>query len=399
MSPDLNIPKGWSKAILGDVATEYSVRIDNPAESEYERFVGSNHIGRFELTLSNWGSTSEVASAMKVFQPGDYLLVRRSLYASDFRERAARADFAGVCSGDILTIREKEDVVAPGFLSAVLNTPEIWAYIVAHATGSITRRIKWRQLQEYEFALPPVEEQRRIAEVLNAAEETIQKTSTLAQSLRSVRISRAERYISAAELKHPLVSVAHLLREPPRNGLSPKTNSANRGLMTVSISAVSDGRFSPEGNIKFAEVAPKKASPFFVRANDVFAIRGNGNRYIAGKAGIAERDYDGIFYPDLLIRMRFDDTRILPLFALVQWNLPSVHRRLIARAKSSNGIWKVNGQDIRAHCLLVPSLSEQHRVLDELGAIQSQIQACERRKIVALQMKAVLLRDSLGGRA
>ena len=140
MSSKLNIPKGWSKACLGDIATEYSVRIDNPAESEYERFVGSNHIGRFELKLSNWGSTSDVTSAMKVFQPGDYLLVRRSLYASDFRERAARADFEGVCSGDILTIREKEGIIAAGFLSAVLNTPAIWSYVVAHATGSITRR-------------------------------------------------------------------------------------------------------------------------------------------------------------------------------------------------------------------------------------------------------------------
>jgi type I restriction enzyme, S subunit len=182
MSSDLNIPKGWSKASLGDIATEYSVRVANPAESEYERFVGSNHIGRFELKISDWGSTSEVTSAMKVFQPGDYLLVRRSLYASDFRERAARADFEGVCSGDILTIREKEGVIAPGFLSAVLNTPTIWSYVVAHATGSITRRIKWRQLQQYEFALPPLEEQRRIAEVLQASENAIEATQNAVEA-------------------------------------------------------------------------------------------------------------------------------------------------------------------------------------------------------------------------
>jgi type I restriction enzyme, S subunit len=195
MSSHPTIPKGWSEVTLGDVATEYSVRVDNPAESEFERFVGSNHIGRFEFTVSSWGSTSEVTSAMKVFQPGDYLLVRRSLYASDFRERAARADFEGVCSGDILTIREKEGVIAPGYLSVVLNAPDIWAYVVAHATGSITRRIKWRQLKQYKFVLPPVREQRRTAEVLQATEALSKRFLEASASADVVRGSLVSHFI------------------------------------------------------------------------------------------------------------------------------------------------------------------------------------------------------------
>ena len=59
----------------------------------------------------------------------------------------------------------------------------------------------------------------------------------------------------------------------------------------------------------------------------------------------------------------FDPKRIVPAFAVAQWNLPAVHRELSARAKSTNGIWKVNGQDVRAHRLVVPTLSDQHRSL------------------------------------
>jgi len=391
--------RGWTRVRLGDVAIEYSQRIDNPSESGLDRFVGSNHIGRFELTVSTWGNTSDVTSAMKVFQPGDYLFVRRSLYASDFRERAARASFEGVCSGDILTIREREGAVVEGFLSAVLNDPRIWAYVVAHATGSITRRIKWRQLREYEFALPPLEEQRRIVDVLLATEECIQATSRLASSLEELFTSSLEDYISEAAKRCPSVAAAELLTEPPRNGISPSTNSDGLGLRTVSISAVGNGRFEPKGNIKFAEVEEERAAPFFVKAGDVFAIRGNGNRHITGKAGVASRDYDGLFYPDLLIRLRFDEGQVLPGFALAQWNLPSVHRRLIARAKSSNGIWKVNGQDIRAHTLFIPTLSEQHAVLEKLRKIQLRKHDCENRRDDVSNMKATLLRETLEAQA
>jgi hypothetical protein len=125
---------------------------------------------------------------MKLFQRGDYLFVRRSLYASDFRERAARATFEGVCSGDILTIREKEGAVVDGFLSAVLNDPRIWEYVVAHATGSITRRIKWKQLREYEFALPRWRSNGGLWRCCKASRAADKRTALSVIVLRSARV-------------------------------------------------------------------------------------------------------------------------------------------------------------------------------------------------------------------
>src|SRR5205809_4148867 len=110
----------WQKVKLGDVAFEYSKRVDKPNESGFDRFVGSANIERFDFRIKTWESTNDVGSSMKQFQSGDYLLVRRSLYASDFRERSPRADFDGICSGDILTIQENPNMIADGFLIGVL---------------------------------------------------------------------------------------------------------------------------------------------------------------------------------------------------------------------------------------------------------------------------------------
>ncbi|MDB4787556.1 restriction endonuclease subunit S [Flavobacteriales bacterium] len=170
---NLNVDKSqWTKVRLGDVATEYSSRINDPSSGDRERFVGSSCIGQWDFRVQEWESTESVTSAMKLFEEGDYLLVRRSLYASDFRERAPRAHFAGVCSGDILTIRENPELIADGFLIGILNNPSIWSYIVANASGSITRRIKWKDLANYEFLLPPKDQQAEIAELLWALEDS-----------------------------------------------------------------------------------------------------------------------------------------------------------------------------------------------------------------------------------
>lgn len=185
----MNLDKStWELVRLGDVATEYSARENDPSQSEYDRFVGSANIGQWDFRVRSWESTASVTSAMKRFQAGDYLLVRRSLYASDFRERAPRADFAGVCSGDILTIRENPDRIAEGFLIGVLNSPALWQYIVANGSGSITRRIKWRELAEYQFRLPPRAQQVRLAELLWAADAVGEGYELLIKSAANVEM-------------------------------------------------------------------------------------------------------------------------------------------------------------------------------------------------------------------
>lgn len=167
---NLNCDKtSWKKVKLGDVASEYSVRCDMPSESEYDDFVGSNCIDQYDFNVGRTSDAKQVNSAQKLFKKGDYLLVRRSLYGSDFRERAPRATFCGVCSADILTIRENNEVIADGFLIYVLYQKELWNFIVANSTGSLTRRIKWNQLKEFEFDLPPLEEQKVLADKLWAA--------------------------------------------------------------------------------------------------------------------------------------------------------------------------------------------------------------------------------------
>lgn len=172
----------WNEVKLGDVATEYSERISNPSESEFDKFVGSNNISQWDFTIKSWEDTSSVTSAMKLFSEGDYLLVRRSLYASDFRERSPRATFSGVCSGDILTIRENPDYVIDGFLITILNSPELWKFVVANASGSITRRIKWNDLKNYKFLLPPKVEQIELTKLFWTLDEVMDADLKLYQA-------------------------------------------------------------------------------------------------------------------------------------------------------------------------------------------------------------------------
>ena len=281
-----------------------------------------------------------------------------------YQRKVAVADFDGICSAHALVLRAKSRVVLPEFLPFFMQSDFFMRRAEAISVGSLSPTINWRTLANEEFALPPRDEQRRIANVLSAATETAETYARLEHAITGAELSAIQAGLDR-NADRPAVPVVDLLSEPPRNGISPSpialSEASPAGLKTVSISAVVRGRFDPTNALKCVEIDSATARPFLVREGDAFIVRGNGNRGLCGQAGLADRSYDDLIYPDLLIRLRFDPTRILPAFAVAQWNAPRVHRALSARAKSTSGIWKVNGQDVRAHRLVVPPLSEQRR--------------------------------------
>ncbi|MDP3105181.1 MAG: restriction endonuclease subunit S, partial [Candidatus Methanoperedens sp.] len=175
MNKDLQ--DGWKWVKLGDIAFEVSDRIDNPSESGLERFVGLEHMDSESLTVKRWGSTDDVTSAMKLFKKGDMLFARRNAYL----KRASMATFDGVCSGDAIVLRQKNEVYVKGLLPLILNMEKLWEFAIANASGSMSKRVKWRDLATFEIPLPPKEEQRRIADMLWAAEDCIVKNEKLVE--------------------------------------------------------------------------------------------------------------------------------------------------------------------------------------------------------------------------
>jgi type I restriction enzyme, S subunit len=164
----------WTSVKLGDVAFDINERVANPSQSGYNRFVGLDHLTSGDLTVRDWGSTEDVNSSMKLFKRGDVLFGRRNTYL----KRASMAEFDGVCSGDAYVLRTNPDYLINNYLPLILNSSDLWDYTNSYSAGGMSKRAKWRDLANYEFYLPPKEEQERIAKILWAAEDVIVRNET-----------------------------------------------------------------------------------------------------------------------------------------------------------------------------------------------------------------------------
>jgi type I restriction enzyme S subunit len=384
-----SLKPGWRLVKFGDVVRLSKARCADPLAEGIERYVGLEHLEPGDLRIRSWGNVADGVTFTSVFKPGKVLFGKRRAY----QRKVAVADFAGVCSGDIYVLESQDaTVLMPELLPFICQTEAFFEHAVGTSAGSLSPRTNWTSLAEFEFVLPPMEEQRRIVLLLGSLEENIVALDAALASAITLEFSRLEDVLDSVSADR-LVSIEKLVTTGPRNGLSPKVNADQRGYPTLSISAVRDGRIVTAGNVKYAEVTDEQAAAFELKKDDVLVVRGNGNKLLTGKCGLVDTVPKGCFYPDLLIRLQFDRDVMRPQFAALQWNAPATHKRLISRAKSTNGIWKINGSDIRQHTLKVPSIEMQDALLEEIRSIRQARADIEKRKTLAKNLKAQALNE------
>ena len=332
MTENRTLPEGWRWVRFGDVVCHVKTTTKYPESEGLTRIVGLEHLDSESLPLRRWHKLDELpdgTSFTHVFRAGQVLFGKRRAY----QRKVAVADFDGLCSGDILVFESSGDEMLAEFLPNLVQSDGFFDHALGTSAGSLSPRTKWQELAKYVFALPPVKHQESIVKVLECARQAAHEAAqvrTALESLRDALIDDATWDSSCGRWSVPLVRVGDLLDGRPRNGLSPKASSEPDGVRSVTLSAVRDGRFTAdEDTEKWCEPS-SKAPEFRVDAGDVFIVRGNGNRSLVGRAGLAlVKPEPACIYPDLLIRLRFDELRIDPFLATALWNFRRVHRRLL----------------------------------------------------------------------
>ena len=152
-----------TRVCLGDVARE--VKQKAPVGQELPT-VGLEHLDPDEIELTRWDENIETTFT-KAFSKGQVLFGRRRAYL----RKAAVAPFDGICSGDITVIAAK-DGLSPRLLPFIVQNENLFDHAVTNSAGSLSPRVKWQSLSQFEFELPSAVKQEELADILWTAQET-----------------------------------------------------------------------------------------------------------------------------------------------------------------------------------------------------------------------------------
>jgi type I restriction enzyme S subunit len=103
------------------------------------------------------------------------------------------------------------EVLLPEFLPFVMQTESFHAHSISQSKGSVNPYINFSDLTPYEFELPPIESQRVIAELLNAADRVAETARDTLQCLDSVQRSWVEYELATLQRVWPVQLAGDLM--------------------------------------------------------------------------------------------------------------------------------------------------------------------------------------------
>jgi type I restriction enzyme S subunit len=160
---------GWKRVRFGDVVENCAETCD-PAEAGLERFVAMEHLEPGSLHVRSWGNVADGTTFTRRCRPGQVLFGKRRAY----QRKVAVAEFEAVVSGDIYVLAPKDTQrLLPGLLPFLCLSERFFQHAVGTSAGSLSPRTNWSSLASFEFDLPPLDQQRRIAEILWAVDESL----------------------------------------------------------------------------------------------------------------------------------------------------------------------------------------------------------------------------------
>ena len=193
---DITIDKtGWKKWRFDEFAQNISERIE-PSQTDLDVYVGLEHIDPDTLHLSRHGHPSDVEGTKLRFYKGDIIFGRRRAY----QRKTALATTDGICSAHAMVLRAKEDVVDPSFFPFLFHSKLFIDMAIPISVGGLSPTINWKDISKQEFLLPPKSEQKRLAELLWAADEMIEKEKKEKQELELFRKSKLKDIFNSTNL-------------------------------------------------------------------------------------------------------------------------------------------------------------------------------------------------------
>ena len=175
---------GWKRVRFGNVVENCAETCD-PAEAGLDRFIAMEHLEPGSLHIRCWGNVADGTTFTRRCRPGQVLFGKRRAY----QRKVAVAEFEAVVSGDIYVLTPKNELLLPDLLPFLCLSERFFQHAVGTSAGSLSPRTNWSSLASFEFDLPLLDQQRRIAEILWAADESQRKTRDVIQNAWSVATS------------------------------------------------------------------------------------------------------------------------------------------------------------------------------------------------------------------
>jgi type I restriction enzyme, S subunit len=282
-----------------------------------------------------------------------------------------------IVSGKMILLRVDDSAIDPRYLNWYLSTPRPQGYLNACKTGMAEAQMNFanEDLLGMEIQLPPIDEQRRIADFLDAETARIDHLAALQTTARTVVLARIVAY---RDLKIDKLAATYGTLPFRRRvwsieqGSSPQCDNFPAGPEewgVLKVSAVKNGSFVGEENKQLpAHIEPERR--YEIQQGDLLITRANTPRLV-GAAAVADSPRRKLILCDKIFRVATTPD-LLPEF-LVLVSLTTRIRDMCAEAShgTSQSMANLKTEEIKRWPVPAVPVPVQRAAIEELSEARS----------------------------
>lgn len=370
------------KVKFGDVVRLSKARSSDPIADGYDRYIGLDHIEPEDLRIRRWGNVADGVTFTSVFKPGQVLFGKRRAY----QRKVAVADFAGVCSGDIYVLESKDPKkLLPELLPFICQTEAFFQHAVGTSAGSLSPRTNWTSLADFEFAMPPLEEQQRILSVLSEIETNADCLDGAIKAANSLFLSLGTEVFQNSYPKAPLANfIAESMYGPRFSNSLYNDNGPIAQLRTTDISEY--GQIDYEG-IPRADLKQEDLVSHLLQSGDlVFSRSGT-----CGLTAVFEQHIVPTVPAAFLIRLRLNE--LMSPYFLHEFFCSPIGKQLSSSLSRGGVQQNVSASELAKQFIPVPTLDEQKSIVERFHEIRSGVNELYDRKATCQAIKRAILTE------
>lgn len=359
----------------------FTVRLGAVAEIERRGIspsdivAGTTYVGLEHIPSGGSGVSSATVEAgelgsTKFRFTGDHILYGK---LRPYLAKIVAPDFSGVCSTDILPIKPGPQI-DKRFLLHYLRLPENVAWAAGRATGVNLPRLSPGELADLSIPLPGLDEQRRIAAILDNADALRQKRKRAIALLDSLTQSIFLEMFGNVDTNDRGWANGLTLEDVAEIGSGITKGRPDRGmaLRDVPYMAVANvqERHLDLSQVKTIAASETEIAKFRLQPGDLLLTEG-GDPDKLGRGSLWSGELPEAIHQNHIFRVRFDADQVVPLFG--NWLIGSSRGKayFMKSAKQTTGIASINKTQLSRFPMLLPPVGVQRNFAAAAIAVRS----------------------------
>ncbi len=271
-------------------------------------------------------------------------------------------------------IRPNTKHVLPAYLNFYFQSNAYRTKISSLAQGANINNLKNEHIDELEILLPPLPEQKRIAEILDKADVLRQKNKQLLSAydelLQATFLDMfGDPVTNPKEFRN--IEFNEIISQGPTNGIYKPQSEYGEGNFILRIDTYNNGDLTYIDNLKRVKASVKELETYSLKKHDILINRVNSPSHLGKSTLVIGISEEAIFESNMM-RIRIDHAVANPIFIIKVLSQPYLKGQILTRAKDAVNQSSINQEDVKGFTFYLPPISLQNQFAQIVENIEAQ---------------------------